>query len=304
MRPLGQLVRLAESDERRGRFRQAVAMPLQGTFDVLSFAEVLHLLGRNRMTGRLHLRSRSMGANVYFDDGHLVGADVGEHSTNSASEVQSRLEEICFELLEAERGSFEFTPDTVGMGPAMVNLEVDEVLEAARRRLADWREIQEVIPSLDLHPRVIDNLPAEEVTLSRERWRMVTAMDGRRSIRAIARSVGFTEYDTCRTVKSLMDDGIVELVGPQMATSGASREPLVLVDDEVEGVGDEEQAAEEDARDDLEDAGSEDPAASIEGASSYPGTPAVPPPRPQDQGKKGHSGIVRIGKRRRPTPPA
>ena len=133
---------------------------------------------------------------------------------------------------------------------------------------------------------------------------MVTAMDGRRSIRAIARSVGFTEYDTCRTVKSLMDDGIVELVGPQMATSGASREPLVLVDDEVEGVGDEEQAAEEDARDDLEDAGSEDPAASIEGASSYPGTPAVPPPRPQDEGKKGHSGIVRIGKRRRPTPPA
>jgi hypothetical protein len=244
-----------------------------------------------------------MGANVYIDDGHLVGADVGEHSTNSAADVQSRLEEICFELLEAERGSFEFTPDAVGMGPAMVNLEVDEALEAARRRLADWREIQEVIPSLDLHPRVVDSLPAEQVTLSKERWRMVTAIDGRRSIRAIARSVGFTEYDTCRAVKSLMDDGIVELVGPQLATSGASREPILLVDEEVEAGGGEEQAAEEDTEDDLKTSGVEDATASTEHPSSYTRTPAVPPPRPQDQARKGHSGIVRIGKRRRPSPP-
>jgi hypothetical protein len=277
-------------------------MPLQGTFDVLSFADVLHLLGRNRMTGRLHLRSRSMGANMYIDDGQLVGADVGEHSTNSASDVQSRLEEICFELLEAERGSFEFTPDAVGMGPAMVNLEVEEALEAARRRLADWRNIQAIIPSLDLHPRVVDTLPADEVTLSKERWRMVTAIDGRRSIRAIARSAGFTEYDTCRMVKSLMDDGIVELAGPQLASSGASREPLLVVDEELEAVGGEHQS-EEEAGEEAGTTGAEDPTASTERDSAYPRTPAVPPPRPQDEAKKGHSGIVRIGKRRRPTPP-
>ena len=136
----------------------------------------------------------------------------------------------------------------------------------------------------------------------------MTAIDGRRSIRAIARSVGFTEYDTCRTVKSLMDDGIVELTGPQLATSGAGREPILLVDEEeeAEAGGEEEQVAEEDSGDDLDALGTEDPgdpAASNEHPSSYTRTPAVPPPRPQDLAKKGHSGIVRIGKRRRPTPP-
>ena len=278
-------------------------MPLQGTFDVLSFAEVLHLLGRNRMTGRLHLRSRSMGANVYIEDGQLVGADVGEHSTNSAADVQSRLEEICFELLEAERGSFEFTPDTVGMGPVTVNLEVDAVLAEARQRLVEWREIQVVIPSLDLHPRVVDSLPAEEVTLSRERWRMVTAMDGRRSIRAIARGIGFTEYDTCRMVKSLMDDGIVELIGPQMAGSGAGREPILLIDEDVEAEAERDQTDEDEAD---ESAPSEagDRSIAAESGSSYASTPAVPPPRPQEPPRKGHSGIVRIGRRRRPTPPS
>jgi hypothetical protein len=277
-------------------------MPLQGTFDVLSFADVLHLLGRNRMTGRLHLRSRSMGANVYIDDGQLVGADLGEHSTNSAADVHSRLEEICFELLEAERGSFEFTPDTVGMGPATVNLDVDAVLDQARKRLDEWRDVQAVIPSLELHPHVVDSLPADEVTLSRERWRLVTAIDGRRSIRAIARSVGLTEYDTCRMVKSLMDEGIVELIGPQLAGPGMSREPILLIDQDV---AEEEEAAQSD-RAGEDELGPAEAAASENAPQrslSHGGTPAVPPPQPKEPPRKGRSGIVRIGKRPRPTPP-
>ncbi|HSS10930.1 MAG TPA: DUF4388 domain-containing protein [Acidimicrobiales bacterium] len=277
-------------------------MPLQGTFDVLSFADVLHLLGRKGMTGRLHLRNRSMGANVYLDDGKLVGADLGEHSTNSAVDIHGRLEEICFELLEAERGSFEFLPDTMGMGPATVNLEVDVVLDRARKRLDEWRLIQAVIPSLDLHPQVVDSLPADEVTLSRERWRLITAMDGRRSIRAIARSVGLTEYDTCRMVKSLMDEGVVELIGPQRGAPGVSREPVLIVDEEAEEY-DESEVSESGPAE-----GSE-PRVDRQAMTASPGTvltttPAVPPPTAQDPPKKGRSGIVRIGKRPRPTAPS
>jgi hypothetical protein len=277
-------------------------MPLQGTFDVLGFADVLHLLGRKGMTGRLHLRNRSMGANVYLDDGKLVGADLGEHSTNSAADVHGRLEEICVELLEAERGSFEFLPDTMGMGPATVNLEVDVVLDRARKRLDEWRLIQAVIPSLDLHPQVVDSLPADEVTLSRERWRLITAMDGRRSIRAIARSVGLTEYETCRMVKSLMDEGVVELIGPQRGAAGVSREPVLIVDEEA-GEYDESEESESGP------AEGSDPWVDRQAMTASPGTastttPAVPPPTAQDPPKKGRSGIVRIGKRPRPTAPS
>jgi hypothetical protein len=75
-----------------------------------------------------------------------------------------------------------------------------------------------------------------------------------------------------------------------------------VVDEELEAI-EGEQQPEEEAGDEPGTAGAEDPTASTERASSYPRTPAVPPPRPQDEAKKGHSGIVRIGKRRRPTPP-
>jgi hypothetical protein len=205
-------------------------MPLQGTFDVLGFADVLELLAQKETTGRLHVRSRSIGANVYLEEGRLVGADVGEHPNTSTLDVRSRLEEVCFELLEAERGSFEFVPDTTGMGPPTLSLQVDEVLESARKRLEEWREIQTVIPSLELHPSVIPVLGTDEVTLTRDRWRLLTAIDGRRSIRAIARMLVESDYEVCRNVKSLIEVGVVEIDSPTRALPAAQRE-RVFVDD-------------------------------------------------------------------------
>jgi Domain of unknown function (DUF4388) len=216
-------------------------MPLQGTFDVLGFADVLQLLGRRHLTGRLHVRSRTMGANLYLDEGLLIGADLGDHSTNTTSDVRGRLEEICFELLETERGTFEFVPDLVGMGAVTVSVKVETVLARARRRLEDWRQIQTVIPSLDLHPRIVSHLETDQVTLNRERWRLITAIDGRRSLRALARNLGLGEYETCRMVKSLMDDGVIELDGPHVglptppgATIAPGARPrIAFVDDDT-----------------------------------------------------------------------
>ncbi len=211
-------------------------MPLHGTFDVLGFADVLELLAGKAATGRLHVRSRSIGANVYLEDGLLVGADVGEHVNTSTVDVRSRLEEVCFELLAAGRGSFEFFTDTTGMGPPTMRLEVDEVLDRAHQRLAEWREIQKVIPSLDLHPSVVADLEGDQVTLSREQWRLLMTLDGRRTIRAIARLLARSDYDVCRTVKSLIEVGAVEIDAPSRSFPWPP-EPRVIVDEAIEEPG-------------------------------------------------------------------
>src|SRR4030088_614882 len=145
-------------------------MPIQGTFDVLSFTDVMQLVARKHLTGRLHVRSRSIGANLYFEEGLLMGADSGEPGHSGASDMRNRMEEICFDLLDAERGSFEFLPDTPFVGQYTLSLKVDTVLSRARRRLEEWRQIQAVIPSLELHPRILADLDRDEVTLSKDRW--------------------------------------------------------------------------------------------------------------------------------------
>ncbi|HWG73992.1 MAG TPA: DUF4388 domain-containing protein [Acidimicrobiales bacterium] len=201
-------------------------MPLSGTFDVLDFAEVLRLLGRQQLTGRLHVRSRSYGANLFLEDGLLVGADQSEHQAAAATgDVRGRLEEICFELLDAERGSFEFQAGRPGTIPAPSHLKVDGVLTRARRRLEEWRQLQVAIPSLDLQPRLVVDLERTEVTLDRERWRMLTAIDGRRNLRAIGRTLNLADFDVCRIIKALLDDGILELDGRAATAALASLGP-------------------------------------------------------------------------------
>lgn len=189
-------------------------MPLQGTFDVLDFTEVLSLLSQQELTGRLHVRSRSFGAHLFLEDGQLVGADQSEHQpAATAGDVRGRIEEVCFEMLEAGRGSFEFHPGKPSTLPVGDRFKSDEVLAQARRRLDEWHELQEIIPSLDLQPRLVLDLSRTEVTLDRERWRMLTAVDGRRNLRAIGRQLNLSDFDVCRVLRTLIDDGIVQLDG-------------------------------------------------------------------------------------------
>jgi hypothetical protein len=208
-------------------------MPLQGTFDVLPFADVLELLAGRTATGRLHVRSRATGANIFLDKGRLVGAEVGEHTSASPEDVQGRLHDVCFELLEADRGSFEFNPDLTGMGVSTIDLEVGEVLDSARTQLEEWRKIQTVVPSLDVHPGLVPELPADEVTLSRTQWRVLSALDSRRSVRAVARLLDLSDYKVSQTLKSLIEVGVVELDAVVRPAPMAGREVTVFVDDAV-----------------------------------------------------------------------
>lgn len=195
-------------------------MPLQGTFDILDFTEILHLLGGRGVTGRLHLRSRSITANLFFEEGSLVGADQSEHQPAAATgDVRGRLEEVCFELLDADRGSFEFQPGKPTSLPGAVRLKVDTVLSRARTRLDEWRALTERVPSLDVHPRVVTDLDTSEVTLDKERWRMLTAIDGRRNLRAIGRTLNLSDFEACRLLVDLLDAGVADIDDVAKATA-------------------------------------------------------------------------------------
>src|ERR1700680_2991959 len=125
-------------------------MPLQGTFDVLDFSAVLDLLAARRMSGRLHVRSRSFAANLFLAEGYIVGADQSEHQAAAvAGDVSQRVQEICFELLGTDGANSEFHPGGSN-APTGASISVNEAVEQARERLAEWQELQVLIPSLDV----------------------------------------------------------------------------------------------------------------------------------------------------------
>ncbi|HTV12849.1 MAG TPA: DUF4388 domain-containing protein [Acidimicrobiales bacterium] len=202
-------------------------MPLQGTFDVLDFSAVLELIAARSLSGRLHVRSRSFAANLFFADGYIVGADQSEHQAAAAAagDVGERAQEICFELLGSDRGNFEFHPSRWST-PAGASISPKEAMEQARQRLSEWQELQSLIPSLDVLPRLVTELDPGQVTLDREQWRVLTAVDGRRNLRSIGRALNLSDFEVCRAMRELLVAKVIELDMRPVAGMGELEAPL------------------------------------------------------------------------------
>lgn len=196
---------------------------LQGTLETLSLPELVSLLAQSRKTGALWLDAANSSAVVYIADGRCCAAessDAGE-PLGDAHALLARVVDICFAVERADDGSFRFGPeDPPWACPETVDLEV--AIDDLSRLVEEWREIQAVIPSLECRIRLADELGVEELTLDRERWQLVVALDGRRNVRDLVRKTSRPVLDVCHAILALVDAGAV-IVGPAPAAPAAAR---------------------------------------------------------------------------------
>lgn len=190
-------------------------MPLAGTFDVLDFGEVLGLLSRRGSTGRLAVRTSSMQGTIWTTEGRATAAEVtSQVGGDSKAKWQTQIEDICFDALRSPKGSFEFHPAeeeaTVRAGSSV---SLDEVVEAGRRRLEMWQDVESVIHSFEAVPRLAESID-ESVELDQEGWRILVAVDGRHNVASLAKRLGHDLLDYCQQLKPLVVSGAVILEQP------------------------------------------------------------------------------------------
>ena len=188
-------------------------MSLLGTLDTLNLPDLFTLLAGTSKTGALHVRGeRGLGV-VYFAGGKVCGGEAGEQSgpVEGRQALLARLHDVCFELFRFEDGSFEFEADRRPAWPVAGEVDVADLVTETNRRLGEWREILTVVPSVEVRPRLVAEPPAGNVTLDRAQWRVVTGIDGRRRVSALIRVLDGSEFDVCRTLKGLVEAGLVEL---------------------------------------------------------------------------------------------
>jgi hypothetical protein len=194
---------------------------LQGSFDTLALQELLGLLAQARKTGALWLDAGPASAIVYVTDGRCCAAlsnDAQEPIDNAPSLVV-RLVDLCFAVARAEDGAFKFGADEPPwVCPETVDLEVAN--EELSRLLEEWREIQAVIPSLECRIRLSEDLGVESLIVDRERWRLFTAIDGRRSVRELVRKIDRPVLDVCHALLVLVDAGACSVVAPAPTATG------------------------------------------------------------------------------------
>jgi hypothetical protein len=180
---------------------------LQGTLDTFSLPDVLRLLATTRKSGCLHIDGDRGRGSVWIDEGAVVAA-AADRALGEAS-----VDEVIFELLRHDRGSFNFAADERSSS-AGEPVEVEGALRRASQLLEEWRELEVVVPSLSHRVAMAPELTVEQVTIDASRWEALVAIAAGRSVGELAEALGQGELGISRTVSDLVELGVAVVEPP------------------------------------------------------------------------------------------
>ena len=202
-------------------------MSLQGSLETFALPDVLVLLSSTKKDGELRVVGGRVDGRIWLEKGQMVHANVAGRETPFVDAI--------FELLRLDAGTFNFDADSTPehrSEPEMIDL----VLADAQVRLGEWNEIARVVPHLDAVVDMAADAPADEVKITRDQWQLLRKVAGGRSVHDLMESLGRTEFDTCKTVKELVDAKLASVDVDAKPQARAAAAPVV---DEAKAAADE-----------------------------------------------------------------
>ena len=198
-------------------------MALQGTLETFSVPEVLRLLANTRKTGLLALDGDRGVGNVWLREGSIVAA-------RSDHERSGDIDAALFDLLRYGSGDFVFESDAEPEEPATDEIDVEAVLGRAETLLAEWRDLESVVPTLRVGVRLVQELAGESVSITAEQWQALAAIGGGTSAAGLGQRLELGELDTCRRIRDLVEASLVEITDdaaePEPEPESAGPEPV------------------------------------------------------------------------------
>ena len=130
--------------------------------------------------------------------------ETGAISGRTRDTVARRLiDDLCFELTTFAEGSFSFTdgePVSALEPTTTLHLSGEELFLDAARRRDEWPAIENRIGSLGAVPVVCDCDGDGELAVPADGWRVLSCIDGCRTVRQVASAAGMRVFETARWV--------------------------------------------------------------------------------------------------------
>lgn len=177
-------------------------MTLQGSLEHIQLPDVVQLVSTTGKSGRFRIRRDQLEGLIYLDKGQIVHAEVGDLVG----------EDAIYEMAIWNRGEFVFEPN---VEPPRITIEKSNTnlfMEAARR-IDEWRILSRKIPSIDMIPEMVPNLPTgrSHIQLNTGEWLVIAQIDGKKSIREIAKQCNLSAFDTAKILYGLITHNLVQL---------------------------------------------------------------------------------------------
>jgi hypothetical protein len=175
-------------------------MALTGTFEDISFAELLQLLNVGHKSGRLTVWQGTEKAQVFITEGEVA----------RAVSRRERGPEVVYRVLGWKTGEFSFE-----RSEAAVAREINETTEGlileGMKRFDEWQHLEDEMPDMDVVLR-------QRVFAVNERWGSLSPqaqvilplVDAKRNVATLIRESGLDPTQALQAVTELLVEGIVE----------------------------------------------------------------------------------------------
>jgi Domain of unknown function (DUF4388) len=178
---------------------------MQGNLSQISLNDILMLATGGKKSGVLKLSRGKETVEVYLVDGSII------HATCPIGDGDKAL---LYPVTWGE-GNFALLP-TATQPSVTINKSSSEILDEVKAMSREWENILEVIPSGKAILRIAD-LGEEQngpVTVPHVGWRVLSKIDGNRSVQEIAEALRIPYAYTAKVIFNLHRSGLVEIVAP------------------------------------------------------------------------------------------
>jgi len=138
--------------------------------------------------------------------------------------LQAYFSSVVSRLFTWVEGLFRFENEALPPdGKILVRVGLENLIIEGARRMREWEQLQDEIPSLEMALKFADRPGANlrNVNLSVEEWRVVSYINPKNTIRQIARTVKMNDLEIRKVIYGLLQAGLVEIVRPPGAVAVA-----------------------------------------------------------------------------------
>ena len=178
---------------------------MQGNLSQISLNDILLLATGGRTSGVLKLTKGKETVELYFEEGEII------HATCPIGDGEKAL---LYPVTWGE-GTFVLLPNGTAPSPT-INKSSSEILDEVKAMSREWETILEVIPSSKTIFRIAD-LGEDQtgpVTVPHVGWRVLSKIDGHRSVQEIADLLRIPYAYTAKVIYNLHRSALLEVVAP------------------------------------------------------------------------------------------
>ncbi len=171
---------------------------ISGDLENTRCPEIIKILSLGKRSGRLFLTNGSDSGNIFFTDGEVIHAQCG--SLNGIKAIQ--------EIAVWTSGEYRFFVDEPADMQTII-MGIDEVLAETTSHLRQMDKITSLIPSSSAVYALEPDIRDKEIQLKSIQWRVLTTIDGKKSIADIAQGINLGVSDCMKILYTLLRMGLL-----------------------------------------------------------------------------------------------